>query len=300
MTDTDARAERLARMSALGVALSELAGQLKRTYSNYAFIEPDEEAVFTELWNGLTDVEHVLTNYCHDMPDAAEAHFVDVTGFVRIPMISGEEMAAGYDYRKYPWHYARRLRKIKDKHFILKRLDGTTPAEGSPKLTAVKSLIKKPVEVPEGITVDYETFSPEGWKFDFFADGVLAASVDTRDSERFACEALGIQKARLVTAADDALAPEIPANSVIILDEDVVSYDGTGYYAFEKPNGRLDIAELKTDPEGGFIYTSYKTSPEKLDDLSAVKFLGKFRYILERNCASEEQPKGDFSDLDED
>ena len=300
MTDLDARAERLARMSELGMALSELAGQLKRAYSNYAFIEPEEEPVFIELWNGMTDLEDVLRNHCHDMPRPAAEHFTEVTGYVGIPMFSGDEIAAGYDWREYPWYFARRLRRIRPKHFILKPIDGRS-TDDSRQLSVVKTLLSKPVPVPEGEKIDYEPRQPIGWQYAFLIDGATAFTVNSHDTAHFSAEPLGIRRARLITAEDDALAPEIPAKAVLLLDEDVASYDGKGFYAFEKKeSGQVDIAEIKPNPEGGFVYTSYREYPKVVPDFSAHRMLGKFRYLLVRDRALEPKSNSDFSDLDDD
>ncbi len=299
MTDLDARTERLARMSELGLALSELAGQLKRAYSNYAFIEPEEEPVFIELWNGMTDLEHVLRNYCHDMPMPAAEHYADVTGYVSIPMFSGDEIAAGYDWRQYPWYFARWLRRVRPKHFLLKPIDGRS-TEDSHQLSVVKTLLSKPVPVPEGEKIDYEPRRPVGWQYVFSIDGKEAFTFSSSEPEAFTAEPIGIRHALLITAGDDGLAPEIPAKAVLLLDEDVPNYDGMGFYAFEKhESGQVDIAEVKPNPEGGFVYTSYRAHPKVVPDLSALRMLGKFRFIFVRDRASEPPSNSDFSYLDE-
>lgn len=294
MTNTDARQERLAQMSSIGLALSELAGQLRRAYSNYEFIEPDEEPIFEELWKGIIDIEHVLENSCHDMPPGASEHFTEVTGYVRIPTFSGDEIAANYDWRRYPWHYARRLRAYGPKHYLIKTFDGIVVGN------AVKTLLSKPVKVPDGIQIDFEPRRPSSWLYVFEKDGIECGRWDTAEAQSFSSAPLELDKTKLVIAGDNGLAPEIPANSPLLLDETVLGYDGSGYYAFGKPNNRIDIAELKPAESGGFVYTSYKDRPEHLKDLSSLKFLGKFRYILERNREAEPKPRGDFSNLDED
>lgn len=285
MQDTDLKAERLAKMSELGVALSELAGQLKRRNSAYHFIDPDEEPAYVDLWKGLIDLEHVLANYCHDMPPAAEKHARKVTGEVRIPMVSMEELMIGYDVRKIPWHHARRLRNHGTKKYTVKSLEG---GAHDVIVTVEKTRLTRPVPIPEGESLAYTPVEPVGFHYVFRTEngkgeGGETVAVDLTKNTTFALPLLGLESVRILHAADGSLAPEISRDDELLLDTTVKSYDGAGFYAFESPDGNtLEIAEVKPAPEGGFLYTADREVPAKrVDDPAKLPWCGKFRYRLE-------------------
>lgn len=289
MDNTDLKAERLEKMSRLGVELSELAGQLKRTFSNYGFIDPDEEPVFVELWKGIIDLEQVLEHNCHDMPPAASKYFSELTGFVQIPTVTGEELLAGYDVREIPWHHPRRLRPFTKQSFDVKTFDGETVC------TAEKTMRSKPVAVPDGEVIAYEPRELEGFCYQFRKDGRTIATFDTVSSLELVVPELGIKYGRLITAGNNGLAPEIPKDAILLLDTNVRSYDGVGYYAFARKAGSsVDIAELRALTSGGFRYVSDKSRPETIEDLQQLEFRGKFRFIMVRDRSREERPHRDF------
>ena len=107
---------------------------------------------------------------------------------------------------------------------------------------------------------------------------------------------IGIEKASITYATDDALAPEIGKNIPLIVDEAIDSYDGKGYYVCRKRKpsqgnkSGTEIVRLEALPEGGFSYVSYKTKPEFFKTITGIEILGKIRYFLERDESREEKP----------
>ena len=278
MTNTDAHAELVNRISRFGVELSELSGQLKRSYSNYEFIDPKEEPAFNDLWKGIVDIEQALEKNCHNRPPEARDYETEKTGVILVPVLTGDDLNAGYNWKENPWHYPRRVPVKRPRHYLVRNVEGDVTAH------CEQRQIVKPITIPEGVELGFETGIPEGFEYVFMKDENEILRVRTENGLHFDASPIGIEKAGIIIAADEGLAPEIPQGSGLIYDEGISNYDGKGYYAIRRAKRSGDeIVQLEVLRDGGFSLVSYKARPEKLKDLSGIRILGKARYFLLKN-----------------
>lgn len=81
---------------------------------------------------------------------------------------------------------------------------------------------------------------------------------------------------RIVQAMDDALAPEIPKGSLLLVDEKTTSIEKDGLFVFDQSVlGGCDIAFVEKLKDGRYRYTSDYKAPKILSDLSSLKLIGR-------------------------
>lgn len=273
--EVDAHAELVTRISQFGQELSELAEQLKRSYSNFEFIDPKDEPAFVELWKGIVDIEQALEKHCHNRPSEVCDYESEKTGFVQIPVMTENDIIAGNYRREKPWHYPRRVPVKSFRHYRVTNEKGDFIAQ------CEQRQIVKPIAIPKGIELDFETGIPDGFEYVFSKDGDEFLRVRTQNGQHFDALPLGIAKAGIIMAADEGLVPEIPQGSCLIYDEGISNFDGKGYYAIRRAErSGSEIVKLDVLKNGTFSLISYKERPEKFKDLSNIRIMGKVRYFL--------------------
>lgn len=278
MTAMLAPNERCRDVLAAASALETLTQTLSVCCSNFADMDPREEASFSELWVRLTDLQKTLEDRCHGLPPTARAKLgMSATG---LP-ISSEAVTASR------WHEARTSTPPSVTAYQGRLADGT--GCGAFTLTAEMETTCVRVDdgtplsrsgytnrsVPDCIMPVAETRRVTGYRLSQKSSRI--GWTGTADGH-YSMPEFGVSKALGVFATGDGLRPDVVKGTLVFADENVQSYSGKGCYLVRTGSGqaqKLEIVILQALDDGSFLYTADKTCPVTLPDLSSVTIVGK-------------------------
>lgn len=291
MTAMLAPNERCRDVLAAASALETLTQTLSVCCSNFADMDPREEASFCELWVRLADLQKTLEERCHGLPPSAGAKLGRSASYCHGSVSEGEVTQ---------WHKARTTTPPRVTEFHGRLADGTDC--GSFTLTAdmettcVCVADGTPIGhygsdksgIPECILPVAETRRILGYSL--ISDSRRTGWRGTADGH-YSMPEFGVEKALGVFAADDGLRPDVVKGTLVLADERITVYTGKGCYLVRTGNGRaskLEIAIIQALDDGSFLYTADKSKPVTFPDLRAVTIVGKaFLFLTQADNGSD-------------
>ena len=278
MTAMFAPNERCRDVLAAAAALETLTQTLSVCCSNFADMDPREEASFSELWVRLADLQKTLEERCHGLPPSAGEKLGQYAPYCH---------GTAADRETTQWHKARTSTPPRVTEFHGRLADGIDC--GRFKLTA--ELETTCVRVADGMPIGHYGSEKSGIPecilpvaetrrvigYSLFSEMNCRGWSGTSDG-RYCMPEFGVDRALGVFATDDGLRPDVVKGTLVLADESVTAYNGKGCYLVRTGNGRaskLEIAIIQALDDGSFLYTADKSRPETLANLRAVTIVGK-------------------------